>query len=94
MENITKGITGKLALGYALVVITAIIITGVTFFTLRNLSSIDRKISESTLPTYVSLKEFSSFNEIYFKLSSNWIYQPNPQDKEALHKLSNESWRN
>ncbi len=87
-----KGISAKIAAGYAAIIIIAIVISAITFFTIQRLRSVDREISAQILPTYIALKEFSSLNDITFKLSSNWIYQPNQKDKDDLRQLVEKQW--
>ncbi|MBI3220182.1 MAG: GAF domain-containing protein [Bacteroidetes bacterium] len=87
-----KGISAKIAAGYAAIILIAIVISAITFFTIQRLRGVDREITTQILPTYIALKEFSSLNEISFKLSSNWIYQPNQKDKDDLTTLVNKQW--
>jgi methyl-accepting chemotaxis protein len=87
-----KGISAKIAAGYAAIILIAIVISAITFFTIQRLRSVDRNISTQILPTYIALKEFSSLNDIAFKLSSNWIYQPNQKDKDDLKRLVDSEW--
>ncbi|MCE2997424.1 MAG: GAF domain-containing protein [Cyclobacteriaceae bacterium] len=87
-----KGISAKIAAGYAAIILIAIVISAITFFTIQRLRGVDREISSQIVPTFIALKEFNSLNDINFKLSSNWIYQPNQKDKDDLHQLIEKQW--
>ncbi len=83
-SKLLKGIAGKIAVGYAIIIGVTLVISFSTFFILRSLRATDKDLSESIIQSFISLKELKNLNSMAFKLTSNWIYQPNEQDKESL----------
>lgn len=86
-SRILSGIAGKISVGYAIIIGITLVISFTTYFIVQGLRSTDRELSESIVPSFISLKEFKNLNSISYKLTSNWIYQPSQQDKETLKKL-------
>jgi len=87
MKKIWKGIAGRIASGYTIIVVVALAISFATFFVVRDLRSADTKLSESVIPLYTGLRDLKNLNSISFKLTSNWIYQPTASDKAALKQI-------
>jgi PAS domain S-box-containing protein len=85
--KLLKGIAGKIAVGYAIIIGVTLVISFSTFFIVKNLRNTDRELSESIIQSFISLKEFKNLNSISYKLTSNWIYLPSQQDKESLKTL-------
>ncbi len=86
-SKLLKGIAGKIAVGYAIIIGVTLVISFSTFFIVRNLRATDKELSESIIQSFISLKELKNLNSIAFKLTSNWIYQPNQPDKESLKTI-------
>jgi PAS domain S-box-containing protein len=86
-SKLLKGIAGKIAVGYAIIIGVTLVISFSTFFIVKSLRNTDKELSESIIQSFLILKEFKSLNSISFRLTSNWIYQPSQQDKESLKTL-------
>lgn len=86
-SKLLKGIAGKIAVGYAIIIGVTLVISFLTFFIVRNLRATDRELSDSIIQSFISLKELKNLNSIAYKLTSNWIYQPSQQDKVSLKAI-------
>ena len=84
LKRFKTSIAYPIILGYAILVIISL---GANFFSIRTINqtkNIDNKISEVYLPLFFELKEFGLMVEKSGKLTGNWIYQPNLDEKKVL----------
>lgn len=79
-----NSIVGKIIAGYALVVCLAFVTTLVSMYTAYKNRKIDKLVSEAYYPMILSLKETEILLSDSYKLTNNWIYQPNVKEKERL----------
>ena len=84
LKRFKTSIAYPIILGYVILVIISL---GANFFSIRTINqtkNIDNKISEVYLPLFFELKEFGLMVEKSGKLTGNWIYQPNLDEKKVL----------
>ncbi|MES2678687.1 MAG: methyl-accepting chemotaxis protein [Bacteroidota bacterium] len=74
----------RIAIGYVIIIVFAIINAIVGLSLLSKVLSIDRDITEVYLKASENIKEFKNLMESTNKLGNAWIYQPNQQDKDLL----------
>lgn len=73
--------------GYAAVIILAFVTTLVSMYTAWQNRKIDKSVSEAYYPMVISLKQLEMLASESYKLTNNWIYQPNLQEKEKLKAI-------
>lgn len=74
-------------LGYAVIIILAFVTTLVSMYTAWQNRSMDKLVSDACYPMILSLKETEMLASESFKLTNNWIYQPDVKEKEKLQGL-------
>lgn len=80
-------ISRKIMSGY-LVVLTIMIVCGTySIHVFQRSIAIDNEISNSCLPSLEETKSFAQFVSRSQRLTNNWIYQPNEQEKQELQQL-------
>ncbi len=82
-----NSIVGKIMLGYAVIICLAFITTLVSMYTAWQNTKIDKLVSEAYYPMVLSLKETEMLASESYKLTNNWIYQPNVKEKEQLKTI-------
>lgn len=82
-----NSIVGKIMSGYAIVICLAFITTLVSMYTAWENRKIDKSVSEAYYPMVLSLKELEMLASESYKLTNNWIYQPNIKEKEKLKAI-------
>ena len=82
-----NSIVGKIMVGYGVIICLAFITTLVSMYTAWQNSRIDKLVSEAYYPMVLSLKETELLASESYKLTNNWIYQPNVQEKEKLKAI-------
>jgi len=65
----------------------AVIATLFCIVTLRNSQKLDARIQTTDQPLYQLLKDFNTLLGNARKLSNNWVYQPNAEDKQQLKTI-------
>jgi PAS domain S-box-containing protein len=86
-QKFKNSIVGKIIFGYAAIIFLAFITTLVSMYTAWENRRIDNLVSEAYYPMVLSLKETEMLASESFKLTNNWIYQPNVQEKEKLKTI-------
>ncbi|WP_317898025.1 methyl-accepting chemotaxis protein [Aurantibacillus circumpalustris] len=83
-KKIKLNLASRIALGYVIVIIFAVInaIIGVTL--LAKVKSIDKDIREVYVKSSEQIKEYKNLLASTKKLSNAWIFQPNAEDKKLL----------
>lgn len=87
MKKPKLGVSNSITLSYALIICVALCASIACILIVRNNKGIDREISELHQPEIVLLKEFTLLVENSKKLTNNWIYQPNKDEKDHLKML-------
>ncbi|HZX74494.1 MAG TPA: HAMP domain-containing protein, partial [Cyclobacteriaceae bacterium] len=82
-----NSIVGKIIFGYAAIIFLAFITTLISMYTAWENRKIDNLVSEAYYPMVLSLKETEMLASESYKLTNNWIYQPNVQEKEKLKTI-------
>lgn len=85
--SLKNSLVGKIILGYLSVVALGLVMSAVGVFILNNTQSYDKDITEKYFPSIILLKDQLSAATESQRLTSNWIYQPNKQDKARLNQL-------
>ena len=85
-KEIKLNLATRIALGYVVIIIFAVInaIVGVTL--LAKVKSIDKDITEVYLKSSEHIKEYKSLLVSTKKLSNAWIFQPTAEDKKLLEQ--------
>lgn len=86
--NIAK----KIALNSILVILLATVSGFYSLITLRSSRVIDDQVTECYYPLISVLKDFDQMVRSTSSLSTNWMYLPNPQDKENLILINKEGY--
>src|SRR5688572_1615159 len=84
MKKLKLNLAGRIAIGYVIVIIFAIINTIIGVTLLSKVKSIDKNITEVYLTSASSIKEYHLLIESTKKLANAWIFQPNQDDKKRL----------
>ena len=85
-----KGLTLKMAYGYLTIAIISIGVFLVTMVILRSNQNMDRRISETLVPTLIVFKDGNTLAMEIKRLNNSWIYTPTAADKARLNKIINE----
>lgn len=85
--NAKKNISSKISLGYILVVAVATVSTLICILSLRTNKRIDQEITDIQIPSMMLVKDFRSMVIESKKLTNNWIYLPNQQEKDRFKVL-------
>lgn len=83
-SKIKNSLVGKIMLGYGAIITVAFATTLVSMYTAWQNAAMDKLVSEAYYPMVLSLKEAEMLASESYKLTNNWIYQPNVQEKEKL----------
>ncbi|MEP1097226.1 MAG: methyl-accepting chemotaxis protein [Cyclobacteriaceae bacterium] len=86
------GIGKKIAIGYAMVIVLVSISGYYGVSVLRSSRSIDQKVTEIYLPLLNKIDQFNYLVTNSGKLTDNWIYQPNEEDKNELRRIHSEEF--
>lgn len=86
-SKIKNSIVAKIMTGYALVICLAFVTTLISMYTAWQNRKIDRSVSEAYYPMILSLKELEMLASESYKLTNNWLYQPNIKEKEKLRTI-------
>jgi hypothetical protein len=87
--KLNLNLSGRISLGYLFIILIAVIATVSCILMLNSNKEMDNKIKKTYMPGYLLLRNLSTVAEESQKLSNNWIYQPNKEDKERLLFLQN-----
>ncbi len=84
LSKIKTGISVKITIGYALIVILTS--TGGLYgvYILQNSRAIDREVTDHYLPMVDKLEKLNLLVNSSSKLINNWVYSPDPAEKEEL----------
>ncbi len=80
-------VSNRISLGYLFIIGVAVIATLFCIVILRNNKKLDTRIQTTHQPLFILLKDFSALLDNSRKLSNNWVYQSNGQDKRALRAI-------
>ena len=85
-KTIKLNLASRIALGYVIIIIFAVInaIIGVTL--LAKVKAIDKDVTEVYLKSSEHIKEYKNLLISTKKLSNAWIFQPNAEDKKLLEQ--------
>lgn len=86
-KKFKNSIVGKIMTGYAVIIFLAFITTLVSMYSAWQNRRIDQLVSEAYYPMVLSLKETEMMASETYKLTNNWIYQPNVAEKEKLKNI-------
>jgi CheY-like chemotaxis protein len=89
-SNLT--IRQRIAAGYYFIIIVATITSVASIITFENNKQKYNKISEVYLPSVSNLKELKTLLNDSKKQISDWIYQPNTEEKERLKALQDKDY--
>jgi PAS domain S-box-containing protein len=87
ISKFRNSIVGKIMSGYGTIIFLAVVSTLVSMYATWQNRKIDRIASEAYYPMVISLKQMEGLVAESYKLTNNWIYQPNLQEKEKLKVL-------
>jgi methyl-accepting chemotaxis protein len=87
-SKIKNSLVGKIMLGYAVIIVLAFVTTLVSMYTAWQNRSMDKLVSDACYPMILSLKDTEMLASESFKLTNNWIYQPNAKEKEKLQAIN------
>lgn len=84
----------RISIGYLFIIIVAIIATLFVIKTLDNNKGLDERLESYYLPLYLLLKDTDKLLDDSYKLSNNWIYQSDIEEKEGLRlsTMQNSRW--
>jgi PAS domain S-box-containing protein len=86
-KKFKNSIVGKIMIGYAVIILLAFTTTLVSMYSAWQNRRIDRMVSDAYYPMVLSLKETEMMSSESYKLTNNWIYQPNVGEKEKLRNI-------
>ena len=92
LKRFKSTIAFPIIIGYVILLIISLAATFSSIRTINQTKNIDNKISEVYLPLFFELKESGVLLEKSSKLSANWIYSPNPEDKKGLLFILNSEY--
>lgn len=87
LRTFTNSIVGKIMTGYIVIILLAFGITIVSIYSSWKDRKIDQLVSNAYYPMVLSLKETQMLASESYKLTNNWIYQPNLSEKEKLKNI-------
>lgn len=87
MKIIKLNIARKIALGFVGITLVSFFTTLVSVYLLQTNRKIDKNISNIILPIVETSKDFKVMVSDSRKLTSNWIYMPNENEKNTLSKI-------
>lgn len=82
-----KKIARKIGFGYAVILALILLISTASFIVLRRSIWIDRQVSTVYQPSLKMIDDLSIAIKRSERLSNNWIYQPNPDEKNELTEI-------
>jgi signal transduction histidine kinase/CheY-like chemotaxis protein len=85
--KLNLNLSKRISSGYLFIIIVAIVATLFCIRTLQNNKRLDDRIQRNYIPLYLLLKDTDYLLEESYKLSSNWIYQPNLESKSKLNVI-------
>ncbi|MEJ7645486.1 MAG: response regulator [Chryseolinea sp.] len=77
----------RISIGYLFIIIVAIIATLFVIKTLDNNKGLDERLESYYLPLYLLLKDTDKLLDDSYKLSNNWIYQSDIEEKRRLKAI-------
>jgi GAF domain-containing protein len=86
-NRIKNSLVGKIMVGYAVIILLAFGTTLVSMYTAWQNRAMDKQVSDASYPMILALKETEMLSSESFKLTNNWVYQPNVKEKEKLQAL-------
>ena len=90
--NFKFSLANQILAGYSVIILVAVVASVFCIISLRSNREIDKQINQVNLPFYLNLKGLNALASEMSKLTNNWIYQPNPDDKKKLGTILNESY--
>lgn len=85
-------IAKKIALGSAIVILLATVSGVYSLITLKSSRVVDNRVTEGYYPLISLLKDFDEIIRNTNYLSTNWMYLPNPQQKDELVAIKEEAY--
>ncbi|GAB1445689.1 MAG: PAS domain-containing protein [Cyclobacteriaceae bacterium] len=82
-----NSIVGKIMTGYVAIICLAFVTTLISMYAAWQNKKIDQRVSEAYYPMVLSLKELEMLASESYKLTNNWVYQPNVKEKEKLKTI-------
>lgn len=90
--KLSFNLANQILAGYSVIITVAVVASLFCINLLHNNQKLDTQISQVNLPFYLNLKEVNVMAGELNKLTNNWIYQPNPQEKKKLASLLEETY--
>jgi GAF domain-containing protein len=87
LTKIKNSLVAKIMLGYGVIIVLAFVTTLASMYTAWQNRTMDKLVSEACYPMILALKETEMLASESFKLTNNWIYQPNVKEKEKLQAI-------
>lgn len=87
--KISMNLSNRMSVGYVFIIMVALLTTWFSIQTLRNNKTLDNRIQNYYVPVYLLLKDISTMAENSEKLSNDWIYQSNVEEKQKLSDIHN-----
>jgi hypothetical protein len=85
-------LSNRISLGYIIIIAIALMATLYCVYTLQTNKELSKRIQTVNLPVYLRLKDLNAISLEAQKLINDWVYQPSPEEKNALLALQNESY--
>src|SRR4051812_43533428 len=86
-SKIKNSLVSKIMLGYAVIIVLAFVTTLVSMYTAFQNRDMDKLVSDACYPMILALKETEMLASESYKLTNNWVYQPNVKEKEKLQSI-------
>jgi signal transduction histidine kinase/DNA-binding response OmpR family regulator len=80
-------LSARITSGYLVIIIIGTVVVLSCIQTIRNNIELDKRIQNSHLPLYLSLKDMYTMIGNSQKLSNNWVYQSNMEGKRQLVEI-------
>ncbi len=90
--KINWSISNRISFGYIIIIIVAVLATVFCIVTLQGNKDLDKKIQSVYLPSFLYFRELNTLRSESVKLTNNWIYQPNLNEKQSLVILQTDSY--
>jgi HAMP domain-containing protein len=85
-------IANRISVGYVIIILVGLVTSLASIFTLRDNRKIDNEITSTHLPSVTLLKELSLLVTESKKLTNNWIFLSNKEEKARLAELHSKDY--
>jgi len=87
LKKFRHSIVGKIVTGYFVIILVAFGTTLISIYSSWEDRKIDELVSETYYPMVLALKKTQMVASESYKLTNNWIYQPNSSDRAKLKAI-------